>query len=179
MENSAAVPDGQRAGRDRKGQSQKGTVKQRGELAELAFTYKAAGMGFGVAKPYGDSERYDFILDSGVKLWRVQVKSTYGLRAHRYFIRACGNTRSSKKAYTAKQIDILVAFLVAENAWYVVPVKAFAPRRQLYFYPSGSKTGGIFEQYREAWDLMRPKTRRRTKGRPVAAELTANLSQLP
>ena len=52
MENSAAVPDGQRAGRDKKGKSSKGTRKQRGELAELAFTYKAAGMGFGV-KPYG------------------------------------------------------------------------------------------------------------------------------
>jgi hypothetical protein len=38
--------------------------KQRGELAEIAFTHKAAAFGFGVAKPYGDSERYDFILDS-------------------------------------------------------------------------------------------------------------------
>ena len=40
------------------------TTKRRGELAELAFTLKAASLGFGVAKPYGDSERYDFILDS-------------------------------------------------------------------------------------------------------------------
>src|SRR5713101_7932451 len=103
MENSAVVPDGQRAGRDRKGKSSKGTLKQRGELAEMAFTYKAAGLGFGVAKPYGDSERYDFILDSGVKLWRVQVKSTYGPRAHSHCIRACGNTRNSRKPYTAKQ----------------------------------------------------------------------------
>jgi PD-(D/E)XK endonuclease len=39
------------------------TTKRRGELAELAFTLKAASLGFGVAKPYGDSERYDFILD--------------------------------------------------------------------------------------------------------------------
>ena len=38
-------------------------TKRRGELAELAFLYKAASQGFGVAKPYGDSERYDFILD--------------------------------------------------------------------------------------------------------------------
>ncbi len=51
------------------------TCKQRGELAEIAFLHKAANLGFGVAKPYGDSERYDFILDSGERLWRVQVKS--------------------------------------------------------------------------------------------------------
>jgi len=179
MENSAAVPDGQRAGRDRKGKSSKGTFKQRGELAEMAFTFKAAGLGFGVAKPYGDSESYDFILDSGVRLWRVQVKSTYGKRAHSYCVNACGGVAGEKKAYTAKQIDILVAFIVAENAWYVVPVKAFAPRRNLHFYPSGSRTGGIYEQYREAWDLLRPKTRRRTKERSVAAEGLVKLSQPP
>jgi hypothetical protein len=180
MENSSAVPDGQRAGRDRKGKSNKGTLKQRGELAEMAFTYKAAGLGFAVAKPYGDSESYDFILDSGVRLWRVQVKSTYGPRAHAYCVNAFSSSGAGeKKAYTAKQIDILVAFLVAENAWYVVPVKAFAPRKHLNFYPSGSKTGGRYEQYREAWDLMRPKTRRRTKERSVAAEGLVKLSQPP
>ena len=151
MENSAAVPDGQRAGRDRKGKSSKGTFKQRGELAEMAFTYKAAGLGFGVAKPYGDSESYDFILDSGVRLWRVQIKSTYGPRAHSYSVKA----------------------------WYVIPVKAFAPRRNLQFYPSGSKTGGRYEEYREAWDLMRPKTRRKTKGRSVLAEQPVKLSESP
>jgi hypothetical protein len=28
-----------------------------------------------VAKPYGDSERYDCILDNGRRLWRVQIKA--------------------------------------------------------------------------------------------------------
>ena len=40
-------------------------TKKRGELAELAFVYKAASMGFAVARPYGDSDRYDFIVQSG------------------------------------------------------------------------------------------------------------------
>jgi hypothetical protein len=40
------------------------TTKRRGELAELAFVLKAANLGFGVARPYGDSERYDVILDT-------------------------------------------------------------------------------------------------------------------
>jgi hypothetical protein len=40
------------------------TTKRRGELAELAFTLKAASLGFGVSKPHGDSERYDCILDA-------------------------------------------------------------------------------------------------------------------
>jgi len=54
--------------------AQQGT-KKKGEAAELAFMLKAVSLGFGVAKPWGDSERYDFILDTGTRLWRVQVKS--------------------------------------------------------------------------------------------------------
>jgi hypothetical protein len=36
------------------------TPKALGEAAEAAFLAKAASLGFGVAKTWGDSERYDF-----------------------------------------------------------------------------------------------------------------------
>jgi hypothetical protein len=39
--------------------------KKRGELAEMAFILKAESLGFEVAKPYGESNRYDFIVRSG------------------------------------------------------------------------------------------------------------------
>ena len=39
------------------------TTKRRGEISELAFALAAARHGFGIAKPFGDSERYDIILD--------------------------------------------------------------------------------------------------------------------
>jgi hypothetical protein len=157
MENSAEVPAGQRAERDRKGKSQKGTRKQQGELAEMGFMLKAAGLGFGVAKPCGDSESYDFILDSGERLWRVQVKSTYVARSQSYSVSAKGCLDGKSMAYTAEQIDIMVAYIVAEDVWYVVPVAAFAPRTRLTLFPSGCKRkdGGRFEKYREAWDLMK------------------------
>ncbi len=154
MENSAEVPAGQRAGRDRKGKAQKGTFKQRGELAEMRFMLKAAGLGFGVAKPWGDSERYDFVLDSGKRFLRIQVKSTYVARTQSYAVNAKG---SQNKAYTTEQIDFLVAYIVVEDAWYVIPIGAFAPRKVLKFYPSvcEQKNRGRYEKYREAWDLMK------------------------
>ena len=117
---------------------------------------KAAGNGFGVAKPWGDSERYDFILDSGKRFWRVQVKSTYAARAAKYPMNARGSQDGRQQSYTAEQIDFLVAYIVAEDIWYVVPVAAFVPRTHLNFYPSGSENGGLYEKYREAWDLMKP-----------------------
>ena len=40
------------------------STKRRGEISELAFALAAARHGFGISRPYGDSERYDIILDS-------------------------------------------------------------------------------------------------------------------
>jgi hypothetical protein len=51
------------------------TGKRRGEMAEAAFVAKAVSLGFGVAKPWGDSDPFDFILQAGGKLSKVQVKS--------------------------------------------------------------------------------------------------------
>ena len=114
--------------------------------------YKAASLGFGVAKPYGDSCRYDFILDSGERLWRVQVKSTYGAGQKSYRINAYGSTNSGFLSYTPEEIDILVAYIVHKDAWYVIPVKAFVPHRSLQLHPCGGH--GLYEKYREAWGLM-------------------------
>src|SRR5947209_1751083 len=50
--------------------------KRAGEISEAAFVLRAHSLGFLVAKPWGDSEKYDFVLDAGSKLWRVQLKST-------------------------------------------------------------------------------------------------------
>jgi hypothetical protein len=36
--------------------------KRMGELAQAAFLLKAQSLGFGLALPWGDSERYDFIV---------------------------------------------------------------------------------------------------------------------
>jgi hypothetical protein len=136
------------------------TRKQSGELAEIAFLHKAADLGFGVAKPYGDSERYDFILDSGERLWRVQVKSvtvTYsgGGRGYRMVTRHSRGLRKDSP-YTAEEIDFLVAYIVPLDIWYVIPVKLVTPVLGLCFYPSGCRLGGRFEPYREAWHLMAP-----------------------
>jgi len=64
------------------------TIKQRGEASEAAFLAQATALGFAVAKPWGDSRRYDFVVDSGYGLWRVQVKSTNLCRRSQYFVKA-------------------------------------------------------------------------------------------
>src|SRR2546421_12386758 len=52
--------------------------KRAGEISEAAFVLRAHSLGFLVAKPWGDSEKYDFVLDAGSKLWRVGGKTDRG-----------------------------------------------------------------------------------------------------
>ncbi len=131
-------------------------AKKRGEMAEMAFMYKACGLGFGVAKPYGDSERYDFIVSSGKRFWRVQVKSTYLPRRTGYRVIAEGSRLRRNTVYTPEEIDFLVAYLVPVDAWYVVPVEALETKA-LFLYPEGCRFGGRYEKYREAWHLLMEK----------------------
>jgi hypothetical protein len=134
--------------------------KAKGDLAELAFLYKAASLGFGVAKPYGDKERYDFILDSGERFWRVQVKSSSRAASERngYAVNAWHNGKGYKiRTYQAEEIDFFVAYIVPLDVWYIVPVSELASLRLLRCYPSGCRPGGgYFEAFREAWHLMAP-----------------------
>jgi hypothetical protein len=132
--------------------------KRKGELVELAFAHKATALGFGVAKPYGDSERFDFIVISGPQLWRVQIKSTYKAGIRGYAIHAYGTTQRGAAMYTPDQIDLIVVYLVPEGIWYIIPIEAVGGRSSLYFYPQGSQKGLCrYEKYREAWWLMKSK----------------------
>jgi len=45
---------------------------------------------------------------------------------------------------------VLIGYIVSRDIWYVVPVRAFTPRKNLWFYPDGSKKGTMFEKFREA-----------------------------
>jgi hypothetical protein len=128
--------------------------KRRGELAELAFIHKATSLGFAVARTYGDSQHYDFIVHSGQHFWKVQVKSSSALQDGTYMVNAIHSTNGRYTGYTADEIDFLVAHIVPEDAWFVIPVQAFIPHKSLYVYPRDQSRIGPYENYRDAWYLM-------------------------
>jgi hypothetical protein len=131
------------------------TRKRQGELAELAFAHKAASLGFGVAKPYGDSDRFDFIVNWDHHLSRVQVKSTCTAHHRVYEIGAHG-CWGGFDVYTKHEIDFIVAYVVPENAWYIIPIEATRGRKRLCLHPNAPPRECYkYEKYREAWWLLK------------------------
>jgi hypothetical protein len=144
------------AAEDVRGRWQRRNPKRNGEISELAFLLKARELGLLVAKPWGDSERYDFIVDSGARLWRVQLKSTAVVHARGYEVQAIYSVYGKGKAgYTAEEIDALAVHIRPLEVWYVLPVEAFAPGRNLRFYPDIECRSARWERYREGWELFR------------------------
>ncbi len=115
-------------------------TKLTGERSEAAFLHRAAALGFGVAKPWGDSLRCDFILDNGQRLWRVQVKCTETLRARAYQTRATYSLGKGRAVYTKKDIDFIAAHVVPLDLWYLVPVEICTPAPMLRFYPTAKRS---------------------------------------
>ena len=156
------------------------TTKRRGEISELAFALAAARHGFGISRPYGDSERYDLILDPShvtpvipaaarpqrspwsdlrfaharPRLIRVQVKATTQLQYGLY--RANAHRRIYGKAvpYTLDEIDFFVAYVIPEDSWFIFPLSHILGSTAVTLSPKRRRKPHINDPYREAWHLL-------------------------
>jgi hypothetical protein len=142
---------------------QRSNPKRMGELSQAAFLVKAQRLGFGLALPWGDSEKYDFIVWArpGGRLLRVQVKATGRLNRGGYDVQPVYSTRGEgKKTYTAADIDVLAAHVMieglgAKEVWYLLPIAAFAGVKSLRFYPELESRRARWEGYREQWSVIK------------------------
>lgn len=135
------------------------TTRQ-GDVAETAFLARATKEGFRVCSPYGIGCRYDSILDNGLTRFLIQVKSTRQLkRSGVYMIhsdRVLGSRYARRVAYAESEVDFVVAYVVPEETWYIIPIQALRGRRTMYLYSRDHKRRhmGVWEAFREKWDLF-------------------------
>ena len=148
--------------------------KEKGYLAEVAFMAKAMSLGMVVCKPYGDPPACDFVVLCGEQVTRVQVKSGWKEWHGGYPVK----TSNYQRPYRKSELDLVVVYIVPEDAWYVIPVEALGKRRMASFYPNVRNSRGALERWREAWGLMEQSTKCQvpsTKGpRPKVPPLGAN-----
>jgi hypothetical protein len=95
-------------------------------MAEMLFMVEASNRGFGVAKPYGNNERYDVILDRGRRFWRVQVKGSGCEHNYGFTVKTCWRTTDGVR----------------------IP---YSPEERSTFWRCRV---GMYEKYREAWKLL-------------------------
>jgi PD-(D/E)XK endonuclease len=132
--------------------------KERGEWVELQFMVRAVRKRFRILKPWGDSAPYDVAIQQGPRLLRVQVKSTSYRLSNGYL---CGfwPNQSNKRKYSLRQVDFFAALIIPEDVWYVIPASVVLKNKScdLMLCPVVEPESYRFhyEQYREAWKLLR------------------------
>lgn len=111
---------------------------------------RASEHGLHICKPWGDSRRYDFVVEHEGKFLRVQVKSTTCRRGNSF---VCTFNSRFTPSYSSAEIDFLAAYIIPKNIWFIFPVSVVLECRRVVLSPhlDISKYG----PYEEAWHLMR------------------------
>jgi hypothetical protein len=134
-------------------------LKQRGEWVELQFMARAAQHCFAVSKPWGDTQAYDVGVEHGEDFLRVQVKSTIARSGAGYRCQFMPNHRK-KHDYSLDQIDVFAAYVIPEDAWYLIPAVLLLGKRRRSMamlcpvVEPAKKASYCYEGFREAWNLL-------------------------
>ncbi len=125
--------------------------KKRGEWAESVFLSRAGEEGLPASKPWGDSPSYDCVVGRPGKFVAVQVKCTIAKleSGNGYICSVC----SSHKPYPAGSFDFVAAYVIREDAWYIIPEKEIRGLKSISLCTVGAEAK--YEPYREAWGLLR------------------------
>lgn len=128
-------------------------TKQRGNVTEVECMLSFLKLGYNVLIPYGDCERYDFVVDINGTLYKVQVKSANENHIDEGYIefntsnKTTRNGKFVRHAYDKEQIDY---FMTAyKGKCYLVPVdECTTTSKRLRFIPpkNGQIKGITFAQ---------------------------------
>ncbi len=123
---------------------------------------RAAQHGLVVCKPWGEVNRYDFVVEHGGKFHRVQVKSTgcisrglnFGSGAY-----VCHMGTFSRKnrgvffPYTPNEIDFFALYVIPEDIWYIMPIHRKLAKCAALLNPH--QRSNKYFKYMEAWHLLK------------------------
>ncbi len=131
-------------------------ARLKGDIGEAQFLVEALKLNFSILKPWSD-KRYDFVLEKDGKFIRIQIKSCHTIQKMPKCTRYSCNLQGGyygDRLISCKEIDYLVAYIVPENIWYIIPSKYIEGMKCLHFYPNSKNPSTSFtEQFRNNWSF--------------------------
>jgi hypothetical protein len=126
-------------------------AKKIGNLTELQCITKLYELGFAVSIPFGNSEKYDAIIEKDNKLYKIQIKHANPhkdeLNEIDYISIKCtweGHNRTgyTRNTYTKEEIDYFATFY--EGECYLIPIEECSQQKSLRIKkPKNNQTKGI------------------------------------
>lgn len=95
------------------------SAQQSGDVGELAFMLAATKQKYRVLTPYGISEGYDFVIDNGLQLLKVQVKAANWTTCKGYsLLQFFLTSRLANLKSKASKFDVLACYDLESGDFY-------------------------------------------------------------
>ena len=123
------------------------TSKHIGNITEFETMLAFMKLGYNVLTPYGDCERYDFVVDVNGKLLKIQSKTSHSDDNDASFLfSGRSNTRKEGKiihhTYSKEEIDYFVT--TYKGKVYLIPVEECGSQKRLRLLPTkNNQTRGV------------------------------------
>lgn len=124
------------------------TSKDVGNITEVSCMLEFMKLGYPVLTPYGDCQRYDFVVEINGKFYRIQSKTANAAYINEgYIVFRCDNTTTKNgkvvhHSYDENEIDYFSTFY--DGKCYLVPVNECSREKRLRFTaPKNGQTRGI------------------------------------
>lgn len=124
------------------------TSKDVGNITEVSCMLEFMKLGYPVLTPYGDCQRYDFVVEINGKFYRIQSKTANDSYINEgYIVFRCDNTTTKNgkvvhHSYDENEIDYFSTFYGGKC--YLVPVNECSREKRLRFtVPKNGRTKGI------------------------------------
>tara|TARA_R110000824_G_scaffold16347_3_gene67876 strand:- start:238 stop:729 length:492 start_codon:yes stop_codon:yes gene_type:complete len=136
-------------------------AKAIGCMGETLFAFRAMQEGLIVSQPMGDNSPYDFLVDNGDDILKVQIKSS-GWNENE------GTQRSPKYGFTLKHsqknttydsddVDFFGLVVLPIQEIWIVPQKALDGVTKANVWPFNNSNGAMAD-YRDQWILLKSYT---------------------
>ena len=113
------------------------TSKDVGNITEVSCMLEFMKLGYPVLTPYGDCQRYDFVVEINGKFYRIQSKTANDAYINEgYIVFRCDNTTTKNgkvvhHSYNENEIDYFSTFY--NGKCYLVPVNECSREKRLRF----------------------------------------------
>jgi hypothetical protein len=122
-------------------------ILSNGDTAEVLFKLRCLEKGLTPCTPYG-LRRYDFVIDNGKSLIKVQVKMANSAQKDSFYQ---FNIGPNGKRYTDEQVDVFAFYIAPTNTWYIMPHHILPPTTLMRI---PVLTPNRYTSFEEAWYIL-------------------------
>jgi hypothetical protein len=127
-------------------------VKNIGNIGEATFIADATRHDLTVSQPFGDNAAYDFIVDNGDRLLRVQVKATDNETVNRAF-KVNVTKGFDSRGYEEGDFDVLACYIIPLKIWFFMPFSTIIGKKTVKLCPFSLKSCK-YDKYYDKWEIF-------------------------